>query len=202
MQSCVHNCLGMQFGMGVKKLHRKLQNDLKDKKISLDKAQDMFDSHKDTFYTFWDYMQDIEYRYADRTPLKTRDGWYLYCDNPNVRSVTNFPMQGAGGAILRRAVKYLQENGIIVISGLHDAVYLLHKIKDTDAIVKQSCELMNQAFKDFYGRDIRMEAKTWKHGEYYVEKKGSKYFAELAEYFLTASEYDTFIENKCIKELM
>jgi NCAIR mutase (PurE)-related protein len=76
----------------------------------------------------------------------------------------------------------------MVVSPLHDALYIQHRIEDTSAVDKlKSC--MNQAFKDFYKRDIRMDAKTWNHGEVYIEGKGKKSYHKLKQHFMNAEDF-------------
>lgn len=179
--------LGMQFSLGIKKLHRKLTRDTGVDKGE-DHARDLARLHRDTFSNYWDYNNSNVESYTEGNPLRTRDGWFLFCDNPNPRSAGNFPIQGAGGAILRRAVKYAQNAGLMVISPLHDALYIQHRIGDAEVVERlKSC--MNQAFKDFYKRDIRMDAKTWNHGEVYIEGKGKKSYHKLKQHFMNAEDF-------------
>jgi hypothetical protein len=50
-------------------------------------------------------------------------------------------------------------------------------------------ECMNKAFQDFYGRDIRMDAKTWRHTDEMIEEGGEHTFALLSKYFMSEDEY-------------
>jgi DNA polymerase I len=173
-------CLGMQYSLGVKKLHRKLTHDTGIDK-GLDHARELAGVHRDTFSAYWTFNETTVSLYSDRVPLRTRDGWFLFPDLANPRSAGNFPIQGAGGAILRRAIRYAQNMGLHVISPLHDAIYIVHKEEDTEA-PKKLQEAMNQAFIDFYGRPIRMEAKTWTHSQIFIEGKGKRYYNRLKEF--------------------
>ncbi len=181
--------LGMQYGLGKAKLHRKLVADTGDRTITEERALELFQHHKDTFSVFWEWSKDQLEDYDAGKPLKTRDGFWLFTDNPNQMSVANFPIQGAGGAILRRAVRYAQRAGIHVVAPLHDALYVIHR-EDKPEQIKVLKECMNRAFKDFYGRDIRMEAKTWNSREEYVEEGGERIHAMLAKYFMTPEEFN------------
>jgi DNA polymerase-1 len=180
--------LGKQFGMGVAKLHRKLIADTGRKDFPLEEAEALDRIHKETFADYWAWSRETIDRYADGEPLCTRDGWYLFCDNPNMMSVGNFPIQGAGGAILRRAVRYGQQQGLRIVSPLHDACYMLHR-EDEMHHVALLKECMNKAFQDFYGRDIRMDAKTWRHTDEFLEEGAEHTFALLAKYFMSEDEY-------------
>jgi len=184
--------LGMQFGMGVAKLHRKLVADTGDKTITVERAQELHSHHKDTFDTYWSWSRDKLEEYSYGTPMKTRDGWYLFTDNPNQMSVANFPIQGAGGAILRRAVQHAQRAGINVASSLHDALYCIHLEEDTERTVEVLKECMNRAFQDFYCRDIRMDHKTWGHRDEFIDEGALHTFALLSKYFMTEAEHEAW----------
>jgi hypothetical protein len=181
-----HNCLGLQFSLGIKKLHRKLTRDTGIDKGE-DHARELASIHKNTFSAYWDFNDKTVSLYSDRVPLRTRDGWYLFPDLANPRSAGNFPIQGAGGAILRRAVRYAQSAGLQVISPLHDALYIIHKEDDLEAPIKLQAA-MNQAFIDFYKRPIRMEAKTWTHSQIFIEGKGRRYYNRLKEFMMNSGD--------------
>jgi hypothetical protein len=106
-------------------------------------------------------------------------------------SVANFRIQGAGGAILRAAVRNAQQAGIRVIAPLHDALYILHR-EDEQHHISLLRDAMNKAFRDFYGRDIRMEAKTWRNKDEMIEEGGERTFSLLAKYFMSKEEYDNW----------
>jgi hypothetical protein len=184
--------LGMQFGMGVPKLHRKVIADSGDKSITEDRARELHGYHKETFSTYWGWSRGKLEDYSCGTPLRTRDGFWLFTDNPNQMSVANFPIQGAGGAILRHAVRYAQTAGLLVVAPLHDALYILHPENDTRHIeVLKDC--MNRAFRDFYGRDIRMDTKTWGNTDEFVEEGGEHTHGLLAKYFMEDGEFGLWI---------
>jgi DNA polymerase I-like protein with 3'-5' exonuclease and polymerase domains len=180
--------LGKQFGMGVSKLHKKIIADTGDRTVTEDQAKELDAYHKETFSDYWDFVKDTLDTYNDGVPLKTRDGWYLFTDNPNQMSVANFRIQGAGGAILRAAVRNAQRAGVRVIAPLHDALYILHR-EDEQHHIPLLRDAMNKAFRDFYGRDIRMEAKTWRNKDEMIEEGGERTFALLAKYFMSKEEY-------------
>ena len=43
------------------------------------------------------------------------DGWFMWGDNDNFRSVGNVPIQGLGSCIMRKAVELAQDRGLDVI---------------------------------------------------------------------------------------
>lgn len=181
--------LGKQFSLGVDNMRVKLAAATGRKDFPLSEAQRLNDLHKQTFSTYWDWVREITHTYRSGIPLKTRDGLYLFCDNPNTLSAGNFPIQGAGGAILRNAVRYAQRAGVLVIAPLHDALYILHKEGDREPV--EACKkAMNQAFRDYYGRDIRMESKTWGPRDEFIEEGGEETFTLLCKHFMSEEEFE------------
>jgi hypothetical protein len=180
--------LGLQFLMGGNSLHLKMMADTKNPNLPREKSDELIELHKSLFSRYWEYTEEVWDEYNTGTPLSTRDGWYLFCDNPNERSVKNFKVQGAGGAILRKAVQLCQNDGLTVFSALHDALYFLHRTEDTKAVVARAIHCMNEAFVHFYGRGIKMEAKTFDHGKYSIEGKGRKHFDNLRQWFMNPED--------------
>jgi hypothetical protein len=162
-----------------------------DRNFPLEKAEELDRMHKDVFSTYWDWSRDTLRNYQDGQPLRTQDGWWLFTDNPNSLSCGNFPIQGAGAVILRRAVRYGQEAGIQIVAPLHDAVYFLHREDDREAVVTMG-KCLNRAFRDFFGRDIRMDSKTWGAKDEFVEDGAMDTFTLLAKYFMSPEEYEEF----------
>lgn len=140
--------LAMQYRMGAKSLAVKLTQDTGIEHDE-DDAQELIDLFNDIFEDFAMWCEDILDQYDTDGYLKTRDGWFLFGDCENDKSVTNFPIQGAGGGILRYSVKRAQEAGLIVPQTLHDALYILFEIGDMGAI-DTLMKAMDQGFKDYY----------------------------------------------------
>jgi hypothetical protein len=93
-------------------------------------------------------------------------GWIMWGDNANDKSTNNFPIQGLGASIMRKAVALAQDRGLEVIFTLHDALYIEFDSDDFGAI-DSLAECMDEAFKFFFEgkvRDranIRLEADIW-----------------------------------------
>lgn len=108
------------------------------------------------------YVQD----YRESGYAKLLDGWYMFGDNGNDRSVGNFPHQGMGAVILRRVIKYCQEAKINFTIPLHDAGYILCDIGDWSTVDKFA-EIMKQAFKDSFPKeyqkyaDVFLDIEAW-----------------------------------------
>ena len=115
--------LGLSYGMRSKSLALKLTQDMGEV-ISENRAQELIDMFEEVFWVYTDWKEEISDLYNTQGYLVLKDGWYLWGDNDNWLSVKNFPSQGMGSVIMRRAVKLCQEAGLKVIFSLHDALYI------------------------------------------------------------------------------
>lgn len=179
-----HNCLGVQYGMGYKKLAVKLTADTK-REISQIEAKELISLHKQSFSTYWEWLSKIENIYQSLIPICTRDGWYLFLDNPSMPSVKNMPVQGNGAAIMRCAIRRAHDAGLRVLCPLHDAIYIEHDEGDEDAPrLLQEC--MDAAVEDILGKSIyiRGDSKTLNSSDVWIEKKGKAMYDSLREYIM------------------
>ena len=158
--------LGVSYLMGAKSLALKLTADTGTYHTE-EEAQDLIDLFADVYSVYDDYRNDIVEEYYADGYLMLDDGWPLFGDNDNFRSIANCPIQGMGGVVLRRAVKYAQEAGLDVILTLHDALYAEYDSDDL-AAVDTLMDAMKRAFKDCYKgspmydiANIRVDADVW-----------------------------------------
>jgi hypothetical protein len=105
--------------------------------------------------------------YEDEGYLKLKDGWYLWGDNDNFRSVGNFKIQGMGACIMRMADILCYEKGLYVPFTLHDALYILHP-SDNLSLIDTACECLIEGFAHYYhgkkkdlARKIMLDVETW-----------------------------------------
>lgn len=114
--------LGISYQMGSGALASKLTDDTGIAHTSED-AQDLINRFYEAYPVYAQWIQDNENQYCEDDKLKLPDGWYMFGDNDNRRSVGNYPIQGIGSCILRKAVQLCQDAGLKVIIPLHDALY-------------------------------------------------------------------------------
>lgn len=156
--------LGISYAMTKVGLSRQLTTQL-GKPFSEDEAEKLINLFFKVFPKYKIYTERIQKLYQVQKCLKLPDGWYMFGDNDNVRSVGNMPIQGTGAAILRKAIQLCQDRGLHVIFPLHDALYIELEKNDFDKIdLFFSC--MKEAFT-YYFEDkvsaslIRLEADAW-----------------------------------------
>lgn len=187
--------LGIQFGMGIKGIARKLTTEFK-KEFTECQAEKLVNVHKRAFPKFWNRNEYVAEKYLNTFPgskaLILTDGWAIFRANntqgKSINSLKNFPIQGTGAVIMRQAVHHAMKDGLDIMCPLHDALYVLHKIEDMEEAKTRLQAAMDKAVKEIFTRlgmpdvKIRVDAKTFKHGDYWVEKKGKDVFEKMKGY--------------------
>ncbi len=147
-QSSKSAVLGISYLMTKFGLAIKMTQDLGEE-VSEDEAQEYIDSFNEAYSTHYESVEDFLESFADIGYHRLNDGWILFADNENFRSVANFPKQGQGGVILRKAIQLSQDAGLDVIIPLHDALYFEVDLNNWDAVA--TCiKCMREAFIDSY----------------------------------------------------
>ena len=160
--------LGWQFWITGEGLHIQLNEQLDQAVYTPDSAQMLLDKLDSVYSKFAQYRIDTIDTYRMRKYIRLPDGFYMWGDNPNTRSVGNCPIQGRGACIMRKAVQLAQDAGLNVIQTLHDALYIMSptdKLEDEVDILKRC---MYEAFIHYFEGDakeaarlIRMDSKAW-----------------------------------------
>lgn len=158
--------LGISYSMTKIGLSRKLTSDT-GHFVSEDEAQRYIDNFNTVFSTFYNWKQNQIELYKVKRYVRLLDGFYMWGDNQNERSLTNMPIQGLGAAILRKSIQLSQDSGINIVAPLHDAAYIMFHKDDlyamdrlADAMVEAFCFYFEgQAKVD--ARSIRLELEVW-----------------------------------------
>ena len=160
--------LGISYMMSKYGLAAKLTADT-GKPVSEEEAQDLIDLFEDIYPDFTEWRQSVIDNYEQMSdPIVLWDGWTVWPDNPNPRSVGNVGVQGAGAVIMRKAVDGAVARGVKVIFTLHDAIYIEGKVGQENHITVLM-EEMRKAFEYYfegtkYGHlatKIKMDPKAW-----------------------------------------
>jgi DNA polymerase I len=106
--------------------------------------------------------------------LHTVFGWHVRVgENPNPRSLRNFPMQANGAEMLRIACCLAAERGIEVCSPVHDAVLICAPLDRLDDDVARMRAVMAEASRIVLdGFEIRTEAKCVCFPDRFMDKRG------------------------------
>lgn len=166
--------LGILFNMTKYGLSSKLTAD-SGELYTEDDAQALITTFEELFPRFTAWRREVFTDYQNGEAINLLDGWKMWCDNDNPRSVTNVPVQGGGSAIMRRAVDLAVEAGCRVIFTLHDAIYIEAKTGQEDHIYRLH-KAMLDGFAHFWegtkheaaARKIKLDPKAW--GPQFPEK--------------------------------
>lgn len=174
---CKSTVLGLSYGMTKFGLSKKLTED-SGVLVDEDEAQVLVDEFDAAYPVFCKWKKDLLVKYglsrqygkervSGQGKIKLPDGWYMFGDNGNSRSITNVPIQGFASCILRKAIALTQDNGLDVVAPLHDAGYIECDLNDWEAVAMFS-DCMKRAFTFYFKREkkewadsVGLDIETW-----------------------------------------
>ena len=161
---CKAMVLGISYDMSARGLAPRVSRVLK-KPFSEAEAQGLIDKFFEIYEDYNDWKHATIREYESEQFLSLPDGWTMWGDNDNRRSVGNFPVQGAGAYVMRRAVAMAQDAGLRVIYTLHDSLTIEFDSARVDQVVLLR-RVMADAFESCmaaYGKTvpIRFDAEAW-----------------------------------------
>ena len=136
------------------------------KYFSEDQAQEYIDNFYEVYKELEESQQEAQELYADQGYLRLPCGWRVWGDCDNFRSTTNFPIQGRGGSILRRAIiTAIKDYGLKPVVPLHDAVYIRYPSDDLGHMDRLH-KAMREAFAYYFDDKksaalIKLDGFTW-----------------------------------------
>jgi DNA polymerase-1 len=138
-------------------------------------ARDLLRAHHETYRKFWQWS-DAAVDYAMLTgSLHTVFGWPIHVgENPNPRSLRNFPMQANGAEMLRLACCLATERGIEVCAPVHDAILICAPLDRLEADVASTRAAMAEASCIVLGGfEIRSDIKLVRYPEHFMDPRGA-----------------------------
>ena len=159
--------LGLSYKMSKYGLANKLTQDL-GRNFSVDDAEDLIEKFYDAYSDFQEWQDNLIYEYEnkDLKYIRLADGWTIFGDNPNARSVGNVPVQGMGSCVMREADLLCHEHGLYSPFTLHDALYIEIDSNDLKAI-DTFIWCMREGFARFFpdqleiAKQIRLDVYAW-----------------------------------------
>jgi hypothetical protein len=188
-------CLGLLYSMGVDKLWAKLNREIFDAdgnkvRVERERAAELHRHHHSIFSDYWKFTKMIDREYRKDGYLLTRDGWAMYGDNPNGASVMNFPIQGGGATVLRKAVRLLHERGLQCCATQHDSCTILAPLDREEEQKGMLIQTMKDAFSFYYApEEIRVDTHVHRHGEWYSDGDPRTKFVEKLIHILDPELY-------------
>lgn len=172
-KACV---LAVQYGMGAESLALRINQPTA-------RARELLDLHKRTYKRFWQWSEGVIHEAVLGGKLWTVFGWQLFTnDEPNPRSLCNFPMQANGGEMLRLACIQLMKDGVRICAPVHDAILIEAPLETLDAVVAHTQAVMKQASAAVLGGFmLESDAKVIRYPERYMDERGTKMWNTVME---------------------
>ena len=166
--------LAVQYGMGANSLAIRIGGNTAT-------AHRLLRLHRETYRTFWAWLGKVLDNAMLTSRLETVFGWRLHLgDDPNPRSIQNFPMQANGAEMLRLACCFATEAGIRVCAPVHDAILIEAPLDDLEKTVRQTQDLMVDASRIVLdGFTLRSDAELIHYPDRYSDKRGKAMWSEV-----------------------
>jgi hypothetical protein len=165
--SCKAIVLGVNYGMGPEAMALQAG-------ITPAESRELLRLHKETYRPFWRWMENAVSAAMLTGEMKTVFGWRRRVgQEPNARSLMNFPMQANGAEALRIAAIAATEVGIEVCAPVHDAFLIGAPLERLDADVVAMRDMMTKAGRAVTGGlDIRTDAEVVRWPGRYMDDRG------------------------------
>lgn len=172
-KACV---LAVQYGMGAESLALRINQPTA-------RARELLDLHKRTYRRFWQWSEGVVNEAVLGGKLWTVFGWQLFTnDDPNPRSLCNFPMQANGAEMLRLACIQLMRDGVRICAPVHDAILIEAPLENLDAVVAHTQAVMQQASAAVLdGFKLESDAKIVRYPERYMDERGTQMWNTVME---------------------
>jgi hypothetical protein len=166
--------LGVGYGMAAKSLAMRIGQPEA-------KARSLLIQHRETFPDLWRWMQGAIDHALLRGRIVARFGWALHvCDDPNPRSLQNWPVQSNAAEMMRLAACMLTEAGIDVCCPVLDAFLIEGPADLADEVVERTQTVMEEASAlTLDGFRLRSDAKIVMPGERYHDERGQGFFERV-----------------------
>lgn len=197
--------LGIGYGMGDRKLAFKI-GDETGKQVTQQEARKLIDGFYNTYWKYWEFKRDTYQKYKEEKVISLPDGWKMWEDNDSKNSVLNFPLQGIGAAIMRKAIDLCLDRNLSVIFPLHDALYVECDLSEIDRTVMELSESMLTASEFYFSgvakewaKSIRLDCDVWglnleegnrkinnipcKFSKIYLDDRGESEYKMFSKYF-------------------
>lgn len=168
--------LGVQYGMEAQSLAARIGR-------PPIVARDLLRAHRETYRTFWRWS-DAALDYAMlRGSLYTVFGWYVRVgNNPNPRSLRNFPMQANGAEMLRLACCLGTERGIEICAPVHDAVLICAPLDRLECDIAAMRTAMAEAARIVLdGFELRTEVMRICYPERFRDPRGARMWEQVMD---------------------
>jgi DNA polymerase I len=138
-------------------------------------ARDLLRAHRQAYARFWRWSDAAVDQAMLHGQLQTRFGWHIHVvDNPNPRSLRNFPMQANGAEMLRIACCLATEGGIEICAPVHDAVLISAPLdRLADDIARMRAAMAEASRAVLAGFELGTDVSEIHFPHRYMDKRGT-----------------------------
>jgi DNA polymerase I-like protein with 3'-5' exonuclease and polymerase domains len=168
--------LAVQYGMGALSLAQRINQ-------PLIVARDLLRAHRETYSVFWRWSDAIVDTAMTTGSLNSAFGWHIRVDeNPNPRSLRNFPMQANGAEMMRIAACLATERNVEVAAPVHDAFLICAPLDSLSADVTGMRGAMAEASRAVLdGFELRTDAHIVRSPNRYMDDRGALMWQRVME---------------------
>jgi len=163
---CKQCVLATQYGMGETSLAARISQ-------PAIVARDLL--HRDTYRMFWRWSDAVLDTAMTTGSLNTAFGWHIRIgENPNPRSLRNFPMQANGAEMMRIAACLAIERDVGIGAPVHDAFLIcapLDRLDDDIAAMRQAMAEASRAVLG--GFEMRTDEHTIRYPQRFMDERGA-----------------------------
>lgn len=149
--------------------------------ISKSEASYIVAAHRRMFPKFWKWVRSKREEATKRGELFTRLGWRAIVPiKTNVRTWTNYPIQGSSADILRSAMIYLDQQNVQTLALIHDAAVCLVRTGEEQSLETAIDIAFRQAIDDCYPQfPMRWELEVFESR--FVDEDGQEMWQLLSQ---------------------
>ncbi len=144
-------------------------------------ARNLLRAHRETYRQFWKWSDAALDCAMLHGSLHTVFGWQVHVgDNPNPRSLRNFPMQANGAEMLRLACCLAIERNIEICAPVHDAVLIcspLDRLEDDIAGMRGAMAEASRIVLD--GFELRTDVMRVRHPDRFHDPRGIRMWDQV-----------------------
>jgi DNA polymerase I len=157
---CKAIILGIGYGMGSDALAVRAG-------LTKTDAANLIRIHRHTYKKFWQWVENTTAGALFTGRIAIASGWRrLVLDNPNIRSLQNWPVQSTGAEMMRQAVIAATDAGLAIGAPVHDALLLVSAAKTFEQDLADLQAIMSKAGEAVIGLPVPTDAKlVWAAGE-------------------------------------
>jgi hypothetical protein len=175
-EKCKVVCLGVTYGMEAHGLAQTLG-------VSQAEGAELLRLHRETYRRFWQWSDAQVDRASLSGEMRTCFGWQLRCgQDPNHRSLANWPVQSHGAEMMRLAAIAATEAGLEVCAPVHDAMLMAAPLERLEADAGQMVSLMGRAaLAVTSGLPVRVDTAFVRWPDRYTDSRGAKLWQRVTQ---------------------